>query len=194
MSSDDRIGGDGDIVEESHDWVKLKMIMLDGAEKLRHLVLKKWGYEIVSKNTRERQWKPGSMLTYYELRFRFRFPCPKCGDPAYEIFNEVKYGKRDSLMFSWRSACEHVYGTSDYLEFPIEFPIGTLPHNGQVVGWVGPYRRSRPIGAGKGALWKRYWKVSPHRYLQARFGTMLQAQTASVEECELLAVIQKGET
>jgi hypothetical protein len=151
--------------------VKLKMLVLDGAQDVRRQLLSKWGFKI------KRRDKFGSYLV--------EFPCPECHQYcAYEDFRETQdewFGH--CWLVYWSSKCGHVEGQVTYVAEPGEIAV---QENGKIVAAIVPYLRP-------GALWQRLDFQHSGKSRVVRFGTIWQALKASVFECQLFAMMQDGD-
>jgi hypothetical protein len=168
--------------------VKRAMLRLDGAEELRHLVLKKWGYRIVSTRINEafinKDWQNATIARSYATKFS----CPTCGADAVESFIELEPDDPEEMEWwriHWGSTCSHlgpIWGVNE--EACAATPV---EKNGVIVGSIEPV--SPP-------MWPRYegnGDTSVPDRPCAFFGTLCQAMYASVDECRLLAAIQAAE-
>lgn len=168
------------------------MLMLDGAEQLEHLVLRKWGYAIVNENFHEASWWIPPADCQHATLFRSytaKFSCPKCGGDVVESFIELQPDDQEMKWWriKWGTSCSHhIGGGVAYHAYLQTIPV---EKNGRIIATIVPSRR--PLGMG-GPLWERYKRYEEGPAPPARFGTIWQALNASTFECELLAAMQAG--
>lgn len=161
------------------------MLMLDGAQELRRLVLKKWEYRVVSDKIDEAlikiDWENATIVRGYVAKFS----CPTCGSDAVESFIELRPDDPEEMEWwriKWASNCSHLHTVCGVNE--VACVATPVEENGVVVGSIEPV--SPPE-------WPRYEGSGdtsvPDRPC-AFFGTLCQAMYASADECRLLAEIQ----
>ena len=166
--------------------VNRKMLKLDGAMQLRHLVLKKWAYRIVSKGERYDEhgitkWQHATLTRAYVAKFS----CPTCDSAALEQFMELRPNDPDEMEWwhiQWSGTCSHIAICS--VTNMVACVATPVEEDGVIVGSIEPV--SPPE-------WPRYEGSGdtsvPDRPC-AFFGTLWQAMHASLDECRLLAAIQ----
>ncbi len=169
--------------------VKQKMLMLDGAEQLGPLVLRKWGYAIVSENFHEASWwiPPADCQQATPVRsYTAKFSCPKCGGDAVESFIELQPDDPEEMEWwriQWGAKCSHLSRICSGVN-EVACAATPVEEDGMIVGSiepVSPPEWPRYEGSGDTSI--------PDRPC-AFFGTLCQAMYASADECRLLAEIQ----
>jgi hypothetical protein len=143
------------------------MIELSGAIELRRLVLERWDSSVI------RQSRSGYVR---------KFSCPDCGGDAFETFSKLTlHDETEWWGVEWRSACGYVFDGFSSDEIDSRF-MQVTDESGAVVGM---------IDVSSPPPWRR-WEPSQEPWIGcAEFTTLWQAMQVNVNDCRLIAAIQR---